>query len=122
MTSRHPPVSHIAGAIAAQEGRIPSHALAQVIIDRLHREGFAIVRRDSEAAAYQDLVELDEVLNRPGSPRTAVFKAVARTARTVTPSEIDAYLGVPPTAPVKPERRKAKPASAAGAPVQLALF
>lgn len=68
MTSRHSPVSHVAGVLAAQEGRIPSHELAQAIMDRLAREGFAVVPRDSEAAAYQALQGLDAVLDLPGTP------------------------------------------------------
>ncbi|AWB24222.1 MULTISPECIES: hypothetical protein [Methylobacterium] len=69
MTSRHPPVSHIAGVLAAQESRIPSHELAQAIMDRLTREGFAIVPADGDtAAAWKALAELDEVLTLPGTP------------------------------------------------------
>ena len=61
MTSRHPPVSHIAGAIAAQEGRIPSHERAAAIVARLAKEGFAIVPRD-QAGAYAALANIDALL------------------------------------------------------------
>lgn len=58
----------------------------------------------------------------PHSERAAVLKAVRGTVRTVTPSEIDAYLGRPPATPGKPARRKAMPPARGEAPVQLALF
>ncbi|MBE7196321.1 MAG: hypothetical protein INR70_00760 [Parafilimonas terrae] len=61
MTSRHPPVSHIAGAIAALESRVPSHELAALIMARLDREGFVIVPRDGQAA-YAALADLDALL------------------------------------------------------------
>jgi hypothetical protein len=60
MTNRHPPVSHIAGVLAAQ-GRIPSHELAQAVVARLDREGFVIVPRDGQAA-YAALAGLDAIL------------------------------------------------------------
>lgn len=62
MTSRHPPVSHIAGVLAAQEGRIPSHELAAAIMARLDREGFVVVARDGQAA-YAALADLDAHLS-----------------------------------------------------------
>ncbi len=49
-------------------------------------------------------------------------KAIRGTVRTVTPSEIDAYLGRPPAAPAKPVRRRAMPPARPNTPVQLALF
>jgi hypothetical protein len=61
MTSRHPPASHIAGVLAAQEGRIPSHELAAAIVDRLAREGFVIVPRD-QGAAVAALQGIDGIL------------------------------------------------------------
>ena len=60
MTNRHPPVSHIAGVLAAQ-GRIPSHELAAAIMARLTKEGFAIVPADG-AGAYAALQALDGLL------------------------------------------------------------
>ncbi|AWV16721.1 hypothetical protein A3862_15450 [Methylobacterium sp. XJLW] len=69
MNSRHPPVSHIAGVLAAREGRVPSHILAQDIMDRLTREGFVIVPAGGDAAAaHAALAELDSVLHFPGEP------------------------------------------------------
>jgi hypothetical protein len=56
------------------------------------------------------------------SERAAVFKAIRGTVRTVTPSEIDAYLGRPPAAAAKPVRRSASPPARPNAPIQLALF
>ncbi|AWV16720.1 hypothetical protein A3862_15445 [Methylobacterium sp. XJLW] len=56
------------------------------------------------------------------SPRAAVFKAIRGTVRTVTSSEIDAYLGRPPATPAKPARRRALPPARPNVPVQLALF
>jgi hypothetical protein len=54
--------------------------------------------------------------------RAAVFKAIKATTRTVTPDEIDAYLGAPLNPP--PKRRRARVATppAPGRPVQLSLF
>lgn len=69
--TRHPPISHIAGVLAAKEGLVPSYVLAQAIMDRLAREGFIIVPADGDAgAAYAVLQELDGVLNLPGTPET----------------------------------------------------
>ncbi len=59
--SRHPPDSHIAGVLAAQESRMPSHELAAAIMARLDREGFVIVPRDGQAA-YAALAGLDALL------------------------------------------------------------
>ncbi|ACS39116.1 hypothetical protein [Methylorubrum extorquens] len=61
MISRHPPVSHIAGVLAAKEGLVPSHELAAAIMARLDREGFAIVPRD-QAGAVAALQALDGIL------------------------------------------------------------
>ncbi len=58
----------------------------------------------------------------PNSPRAAMFKAIRGTVRTVTPSEIDAYLGRLPAEPVKPTRRRASPPARPNAPIQLAFF
>lgn len=58
MTSRHLPVSHVAGVLAAQESRVPSHELAALIMARLEREGFIVVPRESDGAAYQALAAL----------------------------------------------------------------
>ncbi|MFY9293458.1 MAG: hypothetical protein WAP03_22565 [Methylorubrum rhodinum] len=61
MTSRHPPVSHIAGTIAALESRVPSHELAALIMNRLDREGFVVVPRD-QGGAHAALQGLDALL------------------------------------------------------------
>lgn len=66
MTSRHPPVSHIAGEIAAS-GKRDAADVAARIVARLAREGFLIVPADGEAGAVAALQALDAILDLRGA-------------------------------------------------------